>query len=229
MVRPCATRSVIVLTTLVGLLASHAIGCSTGCGPSGSIPDGKGADSAPNFIGQPAVANPLAPKNVPQHPLLGEINGAHIDGYNSGVQDVSGPLGINPQVISRSLDFLFGTCGLHAFDAQGRLISGCARLTLGSIIYLYLLDPSDLRVLDAYPLPNTLWGVFGQSAGEQGIFVAGIYYHVDNQGRVIIGNVENMFQVIGVVEVDGAPQWQLLESFDLQPYLPADPALMDTL
>jgi outer membrane protein assembly factor BamB len=181
------------------------------------------------FIGETFVPNPLPSKDVPQHPFLAALNGAHIDSYNSGVQDVSGPLGINPQVISRSMDFLFGTCGIHVFDPKGRLISGCARITLESMIYLYLFDPVDLSVLDAYPLPNTIFDVFGGGGGEQGLFIAGIYYHVDDLGRVFVGNVRNRFEVIEVVEVGGVPQWQMIDSLDLQPYLPQGHALMDML
>src|SRR5437868_6372471 len=58
----------------------------------------------PKFIGAPALAQPIAHQPIPQHPWLSPngTNSMHNDAYASDAYQVSGPLGQNLKVRSRS-------------------------------------------------------------------------------------------------------------------------------
>ena len=101
-------------------------------GPMGPISDGPGLEDLPLLIGGAAVPDPLPPKDVPPHPYLAESGGVHVDGYNTDVSDWDGPLGIDPEVVSRCLGTPLGICFMRAFHPDGSSfysISGAGDLT----------------------------------------------------------------------------------------------------
>ena len=101
-----------VLLVVVGVVLEER---SCGHGTMGPIPEGPGMGDVPRFIGTPAVPKPLAPKEIPRHPFMAECGGPHIDSYNSDVSDWGGPLGNNPEVLSRSMGHRFASSMLRTF------------------------------------------------------------------------------------------------------------------
>ena len=91
--------------------------------PGGHIGTSVHDKSCPEFFGEPAEVNELAPIEVPQHPYLAAegTNGMHGNSYNTGSYNYMGPLGINPVVTSRSMNVFGGLVATLTFDSKGRI------------------------------------------------------------------------------------------------------------
>jgi hypothetical protein len=105
------------------------------------------------------MAHPLANSGVPQNPLLAPngFSSCHRDGWNSDVEDVAGPLGRNPAVLSSTLadargdaDSAVFNCSTQYFDSHGRVITLCFTTTGATVV---LADPDTLEVLAHLHLP----------------------------------------------------------------------------
>lgn len=107
------------------------------------IPSTQDPSVAPAYIGEPAIAKPLAK----QPTLEPQQVGLHANGGNTKVYDTPGPLGINPQLSS----VLSPGLGPFMFDRDGNLNSGClVPLQDQPGAYLFCiaaLDPVTLDVL----------------------------------------------------------------------------------
>lgn len=138
------------------------------------IPQQQYAQPVPEFIGEPAVPNPVPALPVPQSPFMAP-NGRsalHLDAYQSDTYPTAGPLGHQPIEVTST--FLAAICGTVTFDKQGRIVAVCAA---SNRITAYLLDPVSLRRLAKFDLPGT---------GGNGGFGAGGYFFLDNQDRAVI-------------------------------------------
>src|SRR5688572_16471989 len=130
--------AVIVLAVVVGVVFL------TGGGDPTPIAQGFGLDRVPAFEGRPAAPQPLDVPPVAQHPFLARNgwNSMHGDGLASDTHPESGPLGIDPEVISTARGLLGGECASVTFDRQGRIVTVC---TTALRMRLLLLDPRTLR------------------------------------------------------------------------------------
>ncbi|MGZ8751025.1 MAG: hypothetical protein ACXWYP_09140 [Pseudonocardia sp.] len=98
----------------------------------------------PAFLGDAVSARPLPHRAVPQNPHLA-ANGAssmHNDAYSSDAYDVSGPLGRDLQVTSRS--YGVRECATMTFDSHGRILGLCGGLEGFTMM---LIDPVSLDSL----------------------------------------------------------------------------------
>src|SRR5688572_26375839 len=131
--------AVIVLAVVVGAV----LFAGSGSDPT-PIAQGFGLARVPAFEGRPAVAQPLDLPPVAQHPFLARNgwNSMHGDGPASDTHPESGPLGIDPEVISTARGLLGGECASVTFDRQGRIVTVC---TTALRMRLLLLDPRTLR------------------------------------------------------------------------------------
>ncbi len=99
----------------------------------------------PRFVGAPAAAQPLAAPDVPQNPWLAP-NGRssmHNDAYSTDAYDVSGPLGRNLKVTSRS--YGVRECATIAFDSHDRIVGLCGGLEGFTMM---VIDPVTLEAVD---------------------------------------------------------------------------------
>src|SRR2546426_12017165 len=76
------------------------------------IAPGWGYAGASKFVGRSAVGNALTVPLLPQHPFMAPNgrNNMHGDSYISDTYQVSGPLGVHPQITSVARAWLGGEC-----------------------------------------------------------------------------------------------------------------------
>ncbi len=157
-----------------------------------------------------AYQNPVSNIVPSQHPYLAPNanNNMHCDAYMTDTYQVSGPLGINPEVISTYRGF--AQCATVTFDSDGRIWTVMVNL---SGPYLLLLDPQTLDEIDIYALPvrHAQWaddpiGVMQDTSG-------GAYFCLDNQNRAVIATHNHTIQVIGFDE--RTCSFSLVQEYDL--------------
>ncbi|UCD84258.1 MAG: hypothetical protein JSU92_13415 [Deltaproteobacteria bacterium] len=196
-------------------------------GPMGPIPDGPGLEELPLLIGDPATANPLPPKDMPEHPYLAVSGGVHVDGYNTDVSDWEGPLGRDPEVFSRSMGVIggepgLGICLMRAFHPDDSVSSICyyvadlsgQLVTLGMDLVLF--DPVTLEPLDFYATGEVTLDV--SSPGD----MSGVYFYVDNRGRAVVASPGNTIRIVEPGLSEGIPRWKTEIVLDLSDDLPED-------
>jgi hypothetical protein len=99
-----------LLIALAGVLAAAGVVMFMGSGTSPRpIRQGWGYGSAPKFVGEAAVAKPLAVQPVPQHRFMAAngVSNMHTDAYDTNTYEVSGPLGVHPQIASTAAGTAF--------------------------------------------------------------------------------------------------------------------------
>ncbi|MDQ4112598.1 MAG: hypothetical protein M3306_16100 [Actinomycetota bacterium] len=99
----------------------------------------------PKFQGAEARPRPLGAPAVPQNPYLSPngTSGVHNDAYSTDAYDVSGPLGRNLKVRSRS--YGIRECGAIAFDSRDRLVGMCGGPDGSTMM---VIDPVSLDAID---------------------------------------------------------------------------------
>ena len=175
--------------------------------------------SLPDYIGAQAKAHPTANSGVPQNPLLAPngFSSCHRDGWNSDVEDVAGPLGRNPAVLSSTLgdarpdtDSEVFNCSTQYFDSHGRVITVCFNPTQATVV---LADPDTLEVLSYLPLPRPPGDNPYAGTGRQKVLTAmgGVYSYLDARDRLILvaGGTRIWTLVVGGSEE--SPVWELPE------------------
>lgn len=114
--------------------------------PGGAIRQPLKTKACPEFYGSAATSKPLSGVKVPQHPYLAKegTNGMHGNSYNTGTYNYSGPLGISPEVKSRSMNVFGGLVATLTFDSKGRIM--CIS---GNVVgfRLLLIDADTLEIL----------------------------------------------------------------------------------
>ncbi len=204
------------IIALAVLVVSH-------CG--GKIPSGPGKKKAPAYVGGPFQARPLPAKDVAPHPCLSPTSCIHSDSYNSDVDDLMGPLGVDPFVKTGFI----GMCPITMFDGKGRMASVCLdKEVIG--MGITAIDPDTLEVIDRYAIPIDFRKLFTGGEGDQGVSVNGGYFHLDADGRAIVGTQDNRFLVLELRPgKGGAPRWTKMREVDLNPHLPKGQVLIDTV
>lgn len=99
----------------------------------------------PKFTGAEVTPQPLPAPPVPQNPYLAP-NGRssmHNDAYSTDAYDISGPVGHNLKVKSRS--YGVRECATIAFDSHDRLVGLCGGLEGFTMM---VIDPVSLNVID---------------------------------------------------------------------------------
>lgn len=127
------------------------------------------------------------------HPFMAfEGGGLHGNAYNSDVHVTGGPLGNNPQVITRSVSpFPGGVCPTITFAKDGLIVAMCASF-LGFEINLF--EPHTLNLLATHRLPTRpstfealvkrdLDVIFLDTSG-------GSYLYLDNEDRAVLADAE---------------------------------------
>lgn len=217
----CNDRLLIRTGSTLSLLVTVVL---FGAGCDGPIPDGVGIRLVPRFLGGPADSRPLPPKNVVPHPLLSPVSSIHSDSYNSDVDDFPAPLGIRPVVRTRFI----GMCPIIMFDGLGTLVA----VSFDSSVIgmgVTAMNPDTLEVIDRYAIPIDFGKLLTGCPGPRGICVNGAYFHLDAQGKAIVGTQDNLFLELELSpQAEGPRRWTVIRSIDLQPYLSDSDVLIDT-
>jgi hypothetical protein len=161
----------------------------------------------PEFIGSPATARPIAglsPRS--QHPFLAPagLNSMHNDSAQSDSYPWAGPLGIDPQVSSKQFHRILGSCVAQTFSSTGAMIGTCVT-PFG--VTLVARDPDTLDILARQVI--TRWLPIGSK------FSGGVYFHLDQQDRVLLATNDLAIQLWKLRQADGEYSWQLQQEFPL--------------
>ncbi|MFO8100788.1 MAG: hypothetical protein R6U37_01260 [Dehalococcoidia bacterium] len=157
-------------------------------------------------------SNPIEHLPIPQNPFLrprGQSN-MHCDSYMTDTYEVSGPLGVNPDVFLKKYNDSINMCVTLTFDSQGRMVLFNARFTQFLIL---LVDPDTLEELAAYQLPRRDSGDLPTHQDTSG----GAYFVLDSRDRALVADSENVLQVIKYNDAKG--EFELLERYDLSDYM----------
>src|SRR5688500_15870587 len=113
--------------------------------PGGPIPSLPTDALVPEFEGTSATRRPMAHPPVPQNPFLSPngTSSMHNDAYSTDAYDVSGPLGRDLKVKSRS--YGVRECATIAFDSQDRMVGLCGGLEGFTMM---VINPVTLDVVD---------------------------------------------------------------------------------
>ena len=159
-------------------------------------------------------SRPVPHVPVPQHPYMAPNPGSnmHCDAYISDTYEASGPLGLNPEILSRTQGF--GGYGTITFDSKGRLLAVYGN---GSAFKLELMDPHTFEELASYRLPRRPWRFFVQGIRPWEYLGAGMYFYLDNQDRAVVPTTENTVQVVQAP--DGRGEFHLVREYDLRDHV----------
>jgi hypothetical protein len=119
--------------------------------PGGPIPALPTDSLVPAFEGAPVVRRPLDHPPVPQNPFLSPngTSSMHNDAYSTDAYDVSGPLGRELTVTSRS--YGVRECATMTFDSRGRIEALCGGLEGFTMM---LIDPESLDPISELTMPG---------------------------------------------------------------------------
>jgi len=155
---------------------------------------------------------PIQHNPIPQHPFMahGANSNMHNDASMSDTYEASGPLGLNPEVTSRSQGF--GGYGTIAFDRKGRLV---AVFSNARKFKLELLDPQTLDTLATYDLPPRSLKFIFEGVMPWQYIGAGMYFFLDHQDRAIVPTTDNRVLVIQVPEPVSPTGFVLVREYNL--------------
>ena len=159
----------------------------------------------PSFLGTAATAKPVTNTSQRfQHPFLAPagLNSMHNDAAQSDSYPWPGPLGVNPTVSTQQFHRLLGSCVAQTFNSTGQMIGTC--VTPFGVI-LVARDPETLEILARQVI--TRWLPIGEK------FSGGVYFHLDNQDRVLLATNELAIQLWELRRTGDGYQWSLQQSF----------------
>jgi len=216
--RGCAGL-ILGIGALLLLLPGGLVTGWSGIRRSGPIPEPwfAGSNSEAAAFPRPAwTPTPISHLPIPEHPFMaaGVGNNMHDDAYMSDTYPASGPLGMNPQVSSRTQGF--GGYGTLAFDREGRIV---AVYSNGGKFQLELLDALTLQELAAYDLPSrsSRWILQGIPPWEY--LGAGMYFYLDEQGRAVVPTTDNTIRVVQVPDMHTHVTFELVREYDLRSHV----------
>lgn len=182
--------------------------------------------TAPSFIGQPATPKPfpgLSPENIGMA-VAGQST-MHSDGYNSDVHSASGPLGRNPQMVTRDGSSLpGGMCATVTFNKEGKLLALCASLAGFEI---HMLEPRSLELLARYELPGRPSSFQALVKRDPSIIMTdtsgGAYYYLDDHDRIVLADsTQRIIRLAHRQDDNGRWSFYLDGSWDLSKDAPND-------
>ena len=174
----------------------------------------------PKYVGAPATPDPVAHPPVPQHPYLSPdgTNSMHNDAYASDAYQVSGPLGIDPQV--KFTSYGLRECATMAFDSHGRIVGLCGGLEGFTMM---VIDPQTLR-----PISQLRTSTRDLTSGANPFtdICGGTYFFLDGQDRAYPTTVDQ-----AVWQVAVRPNGTLAKEqvWSLAAHLPGDDCLIATM
>lgn len=185
--------------------------------PPTPIPGDEAPSTAPDFVGSPATARPVAAPSPPQHPFMAPNpgNNIHSDAYMTDTYRWPGPLGRSPTTTSTSQ---LAECASLTFDRHGRIETVCVGV---SRVTLKLLDPVTLEELAAFPLPNRR-----ASTGTFNDFSGGGYFYLDHRDRAVVPTSTN--HVFVVRQTDG-PGFELARDYDLTEHIGTEDRIVSVI
>jgi len=184
------------------------------------------AITSPTFIGSPAQPRPISIQ-VRENPFLapGRISTLHTGSFNADVHITPGPLGNDPELVSRKATSLpGGMCSSTVFDAHGNLITFCASLAGFEI---HLLEPRTLKSLARYELPSRPSTFAALVTLDPDKVMAdtsgGAYFYLDHEGYVVLGDARERIVRIGHRQSEaGSWEFHIADSWDLSDHVPHD-------
>lgn len=189
------------------------------------IPDGRGRDAVPAYLGAPAVPRPIPGRPVPANPHMGPPGYAamHADSYASDTYPFLGPMGHDPQVLTEAkANGLPGLCStVNRARRSGLLVAQCTR---GGTFTLRLIDPRTLEDLAAYELPgrpSTVQAVTGLELDKVLTDTSGgAYFYLDSQDRAVLA--DSAFHVRRFAHVRTPKGWRfkVVDDWDLRRHVP---------
>jgi len=158
--------------------------------------------------------NPISHLSIPQNPYLAANanNNMHCDSYMTDTYEVSGPLGLDPEIVSMYRGF--AECATVTFDSQGRIWTVCTNV---SGPYLLLLDPETLDEYAIYPLPQRHPDWVEDPIGPLEDTSGGAYFCLDNQDRAVIATHNHSIRVIAFDEE--TCNFELVREYDLSEHV----------
>jgi hypothetical protein len=219
-----ARRPLLVLAWLLPILVIVISGVAFPKDSAGSIPNGLLYPTVPDsekFIRYHPVeySAPIAHVPVPQHPFMAPNPGSnmHSDAYISDTYEASGPLGLDPEVVSRTQGF--GGYGTITFDSSGRLVAvyGNARA-----FQLELMDPHTLEELANYNLPPRSLDFIFQGVLPWEYIGAGMYFYLDNEDRAVVSTTDNTIQVVQSPDPGQGGGFELVREYDMSEHIVPD-------
>jgi hypothetical protein len=185
--------------------------------PGGPIPSLPSDALVPPFEGGPAIPRPMAHPPVPQHPFLSPngTSSMHNDAYSTDAYEVSGPLGRNLSVTSRS--YGVRECATMTFDSRGRIEALCGGLEGFTMM---LIDPETLEPISELTMPGR-----DATSGRNPLtdICGGTYFFLDGDDRAFATTTTSE-----VWEVRQTPDDDLekVRSWPLASHLPEDDCLV---
>jgi len=159
----------------------------------------------------PDATTPVPHVAIPSHPFMATGgNNMHNDAYISDSYAASGPLGVDPQVISRTQGF--GGYGTLAFDRAGRIV---AVYSNGRGFQVELMDPDTLEELASYDLPARPWYFPLQGIMPWEYIGAGMYFYLDERDRAVVPTTRNTIQVIQAPAAGSDAGFEVVREYDL--------------
>jgi len=161
-------------------------------------------------------SNPVPHVPIPHHPFMAPNPGSnmHADAYLSDTYEAGGPLGLGPEVRSRTQGF--GGYGTIAFDRAGRLV---AVYSNGRKFQLEVMDPDTLEELGSHDLPPRPWHFPLQGVLPWKYIGAGMYFYLDEQDRAVVPTTGNTILVIEVPGPGGKGEFRRVREYDLSDHV----------
>ncbi len=157
-------------------------------------------------------SKPIRHVPVPQHPFMAPNPGSnmHCDAYISDTYEASGPLGLNPEIHTRTEGF--GGYGTISYDSRERLV---AVYSNGRAFKLELMEPLTFERLASYNLPPRPLKSLIKGPRPWEYLGAGIYFYLDEQDCAVAPTTKNTIQVVQVPPPGGDGKFKLLREYNL--------------
>jgi hypothetical protein len=170
----------------------------------------------------------LLPNVIYAHPGLTEFGqgSMHSDSYNSDTHSTAGPVGTGITIDSADMSILFGgQCGNTLMTSDGVLLSFCPDISRVAIFAMVHDGTGFKKVAQELTLPNRESSQTGNLDEIMSDTSGGVYFHLDNQDRIVLVDSENNFRIIALqplaMPVNGmAYQFVEVANYDLDVGIP---------
>jgi hypothetical protein len=185
--------------------------------PGGPIPSLPSDALVPQYVGSPAVPRPMAHPRVPQHPFLSPngTSSMHNDAYSTDAYDVSGPLGRDLSVTSRS--YGVRECATITFDSEGRIVALCGGLEGFTMM---LIHPGTLEPISELTMPGR-----DATSGRNPLtdICGGTYFFLDGRDRAFATTTTSEIWMVRQTAEDRLAK---VRSWQLAPHIAEDDCLV---
>jgi len=177
-----------------------------GCNPDTNPPlskiksDLNYSHATPYFSGSIDIET-LLPNVIYAHPGLAQAGqgSMHNDSYNSDTHFQAGPVGTAITIDSADMSFLFGgQCGNTLITSDGVLLSFCPDISKVAIFAMVHDATGFKKVAQELVLPNRESSETGDLGQIQSDTSGGVYFHLDDQDRIVLVDSENNFRIIAL-------------------------------